>query len=215
MLKSLKKATRKISRKRKEKLDPQTGVYGQSNVELTSSSTSCDSSPNLNRHFSEIREEKVQTKSVAIQTESWGKVGPKPKANSDLSALYLSFILMLIGFNFSAFITSLQLHTNVLLLFGSIGSGLAVAVFLRKFIGLNLFQTSDKAAERALLTTVTQIRLIYNFLLHGLESSENYFWSLFLFVLSICILFLDKVDSAKFSRVFNRLTATREKINLN
>jgi len=211
MLKSLKKASRKISKKRKEKLDPQTGIYTQSNDDLTSSSGSCDSSPHLCRNFPEIRKE-VQTKSVAVQTESCEKVGAKPKVNSDLSALYLSFILMLIGFNFSAFVTSFQHHINVFLLLGSIFSGIAVAVFLRRVIGLNLFQTSDKAAERALLTSVTQVRLIYNFLFHGLDSSENYFWSLFLFVLSICILFLDKVDSQKITRIFDHVT-NREKVH--
>lgn len=90
---------------------PQTGIYTQSHDDLTSSSGSCDSSPHLGRNFPEIRKE-VQTKSVAVQTESCEKVGAKPKVNSDLSALYLSFILMLIGFNFSAFVTSFQHHIN-------------------------------------------------------------------------------------------------------
>ena len=56
----------------------------------------------------------------------------------------------------SMYIINYELN-SVFLLLGSIFSGIAVAVFLRRVIGLNLFQTSDKAAERALLTSVTQV----------------------------------------------------------
>ena len=40
----------------------------------------------------------------------------------------------------------------------SLISGILVALFLRKFIGLNLFKTQDKVSERAVLTIVTQVR---------------------------------------------------------
>ena len=39
----------------------------------------------------------------------------------------------------------------------SLLSGILVALFLRKFIGLNLFKTQDKVSERAVLTIVTQV----------------------------------------------------------
>ena len=37
-------------------------------------------------------------------------------------------------------------------------AGILVAVFLRRFIGLNLFKTKDKVSERSVLTLVTQVR---------------------------------------------------------
>ena len=36
-------------------------------------------------------------------------------------------------------------------------AGILVAVFLRRFIGLNLFKTKDKVSERSVLTLVTQV----------------------------------------------------------
>ena len=38
-------------------------------------------------------------------------------------------------------------------------AGILVAVFLRRFIGLNLFKTKDKVSERSVLTLVTQVRI--------------------------------------------------------
>ena len=42
----------------------------------------------------------------------------------------------------------------------ALACGIIVAIFLRKFIGLNLFTTKDKVSERAFLTIVTQVRII-------------------------------------------------------
>ena len=39
-------------------------------------------------------------------------------------------------------------------------AGILVAVFLRRFIGLNLFKTKDKVSERSVLTLVTQVRIL-------------------------------------------------------
>ena len=46
-------------------------------------------------------------------------------------------------------------------------AGILVAVFLRRFIGLNLFKTKDKVSERSVLTLVTQVR--FSAMLHCTE----------------------------------------------
>ncbi|CBY41652.1 unnamed protein product, partial [Oikopleura dioica] len=98
---------------------------------------------------------------------------------------------LLIGFNCCAFVSRIS-QTTAIHLIADVFCGLAVSVFLRRFVGLNLFKIQDKVTERAILTMVTQIRIAYYFIGGGLF----YDWSLFLFILSICVLFLDYVPSS-------------------
>lgn|ERR1712170_185590 len=114
-----------------------------------------------------------------------------------LHPAYISVLLILVGFNFAAF---LSYYVNSTIAFYRMGlsllSGILVALFLRKFIGLNLFKTQDKVSERAVLTIVTQIRLVYKFIMADYDNDsdmDEFIWSFFLFNLSIWILFLDKI----------------------
>jgi len=127
-----------------------------------------------------------------------------PERTSQLHPGYICVLLILVGFNFAAFTTyyansTIPFYKMVLSLLG----GVSVALFLRKFIGLNLFKTQDKVSERAVLTIVTQIRLVYKFLMADYEGHDysEFLWSFFLFNLSIWILFLDKITTTAFQKL--------------
>jgi len=124
-----------------------------------------------------------------------------------LHPVYICVLLILVGFNFAAFSTYYANSTIALYRMAlSLISGILVALFLRKFIGLNLFKTQDKVSERAVLTIVTQIRLVYKFIMADYdEDMDEFIWSFFLFNLSIWILFLDQVTSNPFASAFNKL----------
>ena len=103
-----------------------------------------------------------------------------PENTSQLHPVYICGLLILVGFNFAAFttyyanstipckknvqiscrLTFYSVYKMVLSLLG----GILVALFLRKFIGLNLFKTQDKVSERAVLTIVTQVQQFLFFL---------------------------------------------------
>merc|ERR1712062_347450 len=78
-------------------------------------------------------------------------------SRSELHPVYISSLLILVGFNFAAF-SSFFVSSNVPVYHMMLATtaGICVALFLRKFIGLNLFKTRDKVSERAVLTIVTQ-----------------------------------------------------------
>jgi len=117
---------------------------------------------------------------------------PKPSfSKKELRLPYFCCLYLLIGFNCCAFVSRIS-QTTAIHLIADVFCGLAVSVFLRRFVGLNLFKIQDKVTERAILTMVTQIRIAYYFIGGGLF----YDWSLFLFILSICVLFLDYVPSS-------------------
>lgn len=124
-----------------------------------------------------------------------------------LHPVYICVLLILVGFNFAAFSTYYANSTIAFYRMGlSLASGILVAIFLRKFIGLNLFKTQDKVSERAVLTIVTQIRLVYKFIMADYdEDMDEFIWSFFLFNLSIWILFLDQITTNPFASAFNKL----------
>jgi len=220
MLKSLKKVGKKISKKEKQ---PNQDDFDQEPLRRSKSNPQLQSIPELQSVEKRLRprsarpgvfpppvsdlhelepEHKFATSCTQTEQSYFGNVEvcekiaeqKQKKISTDLHPIYISALLILVGFNFSAFITTYENTIKAYSIAFSISSGFAVAAFLRKFIGLNLFKTSDKVTERAVLTIVTQIRLVYNFLFHGNEQ-ESYSWSLFLYVLSISILFLDKVSA--------------------
>lgn len=131
-------------------------------------------------------------------------------SRSELHPVYISSLLILVGFNFAAF-SSFFISSNVPVYHMMLATtaGICVALFLRKFIGLNLFKTRDKVSERAVLTIVTQIRLVYKFLLSDYYyEMDEFVWSFFLFNLSIWILFLDKISfdfSSNIENVSNKI----------
>jgi len=118
------------------------------------------------------------------------------RTNTSLHPAYICSLLVLVGFNFAAFTSfyynsTIFLHQMILALL----AGILVAIFLRRFIGLNLFKTKDKVSERSVLTLVTQIRLVYKFVTTDYQTDlDEFVWSFFLFNLSIWILFLDKIS---------------------
>ncbi|CAG5091375.1 Oidioi.mRNA.OKI2018_I69.PAR.g13017.t1.cds [Oikopleura dioica] len=150
-----------------------------------------------NLHKESLDNESTQFKDAkdyverSTQTENT-LVLPKPMfSKKELKMPYFCCLYLLIGFNCCAFAHRIS-QTTVIHLIADAVFGLAVAVFLRRFVGLNLFKIQDKVTERAILTMVTQIRIAYYFIAGGLV----YDWSLFLFVLSVCILFLDYVPKS-------------------
>ena len=93
-------------------------------------------------------------------------------SKKELKMPYFCCLYLLIGFNCCAFAHRISQTTgwfnfqnhfsNALLvihLIADVVCGLAVAVFLRRFVGLNLFKIQDKVTERAILTMVTQVCL--------------------------------------------------------
>jgi len=130
--------------------------------------------------------------------------------NTSLHPAYICSLLVLVGFNFAAFTSfyyssTIFLHQMILALL----AGILVAVFLRRFIGLNLFKTKDKVSERSVLTLVTQIRLVYKFVTTDYQTDlDEFLWSFFLFNLSIWILFLDKISFNTVQNVANSAKVT-------
>jgi len=136
-------------------------------------------------------------------------------SRSELHPVYISSLLILVGFNFAAF-SSFFISSNVPVYHMMLATtaGICVALFLRKFIGLNLFKTRDKVSERAVLTIVTQIRLVYKFLLSDYYyEMDEFVWSFFLFNLSIWILFLDKISFDFSSNIENVSNKIRTRLN--
>jgi hypothetical protein len=62
----------------------------------------------------------------------------------------------------SIFENQFETVSTAIHLIADVFCGLAVAVFLRRFVGLNLFKIQDKVTERAILTMVTQVVLIFH-----------------------------------------------------
>lgn len=157
-------------------------------------------SPSGSRSQSENRQIEINKKKSEIEIPT----------NTSLHPAYICSLLVLVGFNFAAFTSfyyssSIFLHQMILALL----AGILVAVFLRRFIGLNLFKTKDKVSERSVLTLVTQIRLVYKFVTTDYQTDlDEFVWSFFLFNLSIWILFLDKISFNAVQTVASNTKAT-------
>lgn len=155
----------------------------------------------------EIRDSQSETREIEINKK---KSEIEISTNTSLHPAYICSLLVLVGFNFAAFTSfyynsSIFLHQMILALL----AGILVAVFLRRFIGLNLFKTKDKVSERSVLTLVTQIRLVYKFVTTDYQTDlDEFLWSFFLFNLSIWILFLDKISFNTVQNVANNAKAT-------
>merc|ERR1712110_809500 len=105
-----------------------------------------------NRNYHQINQEKSERLvSVSTQTdhshfptafvaEKLEESKEEPKKQTDLHPIYISVLLILVGFNFSAFVTSYDTDIQLSSILLSIVGGISVAIFLRQFIGLNLFK---------------------------------------------------------------------------